>query len=278
VEVRCARRGRYELTDIDISSAYPFGMFARQRRIKTAPTEVLVLPRLSNTGLPPLINARQSSGDGDCIASRRGVQDEFATVREYRHGDSLKHIHWPASAKLQQLVVKEFDSYDKPNIAVVLDCNRVANVGEAAETTFEYAIRVAASVLQCAVRAGYNVHILAVAGDLIEIAVPAYAKDLLPTLEQLAVLQADCQDDYLEIVEHAQCHYPRSNMFVTFRNRSTGLNPEINTGATHVDIEFVDESFSYPNLNYDRGQVFQRGNRLTYRVSRGAELEHLFSR
>ncbi|WP_062310211.1 DUF58 domain-containing protein [Alicyclobacillus sendaiensis] len=52
----------------------------------------------------------------------RAFPDETAlrSVRPYTYGDPVRHIHWRASARLGQLVVKEFFTTEAPDWAIVL--------------------------------------------------------------------------------------------------------------------------------------------------------------
>lgn len=52
----------------------------------------------------------------------RAFPDETAlrSVRPYAYGDPVRHIHWRASARLGQLMVKEFFSTEAPDWAIVL--------------------------------------------------------------------------------------------------------------------------------------------------------------
>lgn len=50
--------------------------------------------------------------------------EDFSTVshiREYKYGDSSKHVHWKASAKLSQLMVKNYQSTSGIYVILVLD-------------------------------------------------------------------------------------------------------------------------------------------------------------
>jgi uncharacterized protein (DUF58 family) len=88
--------------------------------------------------------------------TRRG--DEFSSVREYRHGDDRRHIHWKSVARTGELFVKEFTDDAPQRYTVVLDLCR-AGIG-ASETQVEDAISVAGSVLLYLVREGLPFRLL----------------------------------------------------------------------------------------------------------------------
>jgi len=68
------------------------------------------------------------------------------STREYRSGDSLRQIHWRSTARLGELVVKEFAEEDQPSLTVALDLETTSSVGQGKFSTFETAIRLAASL------------------------------------------------------------------------------------------------------------------------------------
>lgn len=70
-----------------------------------------------------------------------GESDEFASMRDYRDGDSMRKIHWASSAKRNKLVVKEYQEDYLVRQALMLET-------ETADTeVLEEAISLAASLL-----------------------------------------------------------------------------------------------------------------------------------
>jgi uncharacterized protein (DUF58 family) len=68
-----------------------------------------------------------------------------ASVREYRQGDSLRHIHWRSSAHRGDLTVRELELEPAGDVWLVLDLHDAVHSGQGDASTFEYAIMVAAS-------------------------------------------------------------------------------------------------------------------------------------
>jgi uncharacterized protein (DUF58 family) len=67
-------------------------------------------------------------------------------VRDYASGDSLRSVHWKASAREQTLQVKKFQPAIALNVALVLDLKREAYPLRSAIGSSEWAISVAASL------------------------------------------------------------------------------------------------------------------------------------
>lgn len=120
VEIVPLRRGPLRFTGVTIARPDPFGFFrgfVRQR----APQSVLVLPRrypLPDITLP---GTRQYQRGGVALAAAIGESEEFVSLRDYRPGDPLRHIHWRSWARLGRPIVKEFQDEHFVRHALILD-------------------------------------------------------------------------------------------------------------------------------------------------------------
>ena len=78
---------------------------------------------------------------------RRGQSDEFLGLREYRPGDPLQHIHWPAFARSGIPIVREFEDVHRPRTALILDSILPIDAAAFKATkAFEAAIEVVAAI------------------------------------------------------------------------------------------------------------------------------------
>ncbi len=140
VEIVAYRRGPIVLRGGMLARTDPFGLIRAFSR-SVSPQTVLVLPR--RYPLPPLTLPGQShyQRGGVAMAASVGESEEFVALREYRRGDSLRRVHWRSSARLGELVVKEFQDEFFLRHALVLDtfCE------SAHDDLFEEAVAVAAS-------------------------------------------------------------------------------------------------------------------------------------
>jgi len=84
---------------------------------------------------------------GVALASNVGQSEEFVALRDYRHGDPLRHIHWRSWAKTGKPIVKEFEDEFFVRHALVLDTFSDQPHSE----VFEEAVSVAAS-FACTIR------------------------------------------------------------------------------------------------------------------------------
>jgi uncharacterized protein (DUF58 family) len=114
------RRGILRLTGITVARADPLGLFRSFLKIPSVQT-VLILPK--RYPLPPIAlpGAMRYQEGGVALAANIGRSEEFVALREYRHGDPLRHIHWRSWAKVGKPIVKEFEDEFFVRHALVLD-------------------------------------------------------------------------------------------------------------------------------------------------------------
>lgn len=117
VPITFARRGMYRQDAFSIVTRFPFGFLQKSHRVELR-TEVLVYPSVEPTGdffevLPGLHGVLESLNKG------RG-QDLYA-LRDYVPTDSVRHVHWKASARLGSLMVREFTREEDCRVLLVLD-------------------------------------------------------------------------------------------------------------------------------------------------------------
>ena len=62
------------------------------------------------------------------VAAVSRGQDSFAGIREYRRGDSMRHIHWRASARRDEWIVREYEQVENAELVLVLNTCRRDNV------------------------------------------------------------------------------------------------------------------------------------------------------
>jgi len=97
------RRGVMQLGHCTVSTRYPLGLFRAWAYLEL-PAECLVYPRPGPERPLPQSQAYKPHDSGD---KGRGVAD-FVGFRDYRPGDSPRHVFWKAVAREQALLVKQF--------------------------------------------------------------------------------------------------------------------------------------------------------------------------
>ena len=141
-------RGRYAFEDVRVELADPFGLESVSVPLPP-PGALLVYPRLAR--LQRLFSeSGMHSHDGRRLLLRRHSGFELHGVREYEQGESLRRVHWRSTARRGELMVKELEDAPRDEIAVLLDADASAVVGE----SFDVQVRAAGSILESYVRRG----------------------------------------------------------------------------------------------------------------------------
>jgi uncharacterized protein (DUF58 family) len=135
-------RGMLDIGPLQIERADPFGLAVRKTAIGSS-RQLIVAPRVTSLGGTSFSLA---GGDGSVRASRRnaaGNNDDLMT-REYRSGDALRRVHWRATARHGDLMVRQEEESSFPTARVVLDTRADGYSADAEE--FEWALGMVASL------------------------------------------------------------------------------------------------------------------------------------
>lgn len=143
LELTTERRGVLECVLVEVSSGAPFGFVWTRRRvtvpltrpIEVAPRRTTVGRALPDTGTPDGDAPRISGAGGDIV---RGI-------REYRSGDAMRLVHWPATARRGEVVVKELEYPEQARLEVVVE---LPGPDDEAERTAEHAMGVLCAALE----------------------------------------------------------------------------------------------------------------------------------
>ena len=115
-------RGGFVLGPTRISTGDPFGLFSASKVIAPERTLVVfpIIFEIKSFVFPPGLLP------GGQVIRRKSadITPHAAGVREYVHGDAMKRIHWPTSARRGHLMVKEFEQDPQAEIWLYLDSQK----------------------------------------------------------------------------------------------------------------------------------------------------------
>lgn len=117
--VTCVRRGYFNMDSVTMSAGDLLGLWNQTRQISLN-AELIVYPQLlSDDDLP--IPSRK--WQGDVVVRRWILPDPYLLngIREYRHGDTLRDVHWGATARTGVLQVKTRDFTASPRLMLVIN-------------------------------------------------------------------------------------------------------------------------------------------------------------
>ena len=132
-------RGVYPDTEVSLTCSFPFGIWTARRTLNHIAT-VTVWPKVFQISGHNSAAGRSRTDFGE--GNRAGRSGDFVGVREFRRGDSAKHVNWVASARTDSLVVTERSGPQCPCFEVIVDPSGGASRDEIADR-----IRVAASLV-----------------------------------------------------------------------------------------------------------------------------------
>ncbi|WP_448613140.1 DUF58 domain-containing protein [Modestobacter sp. URMC 112] len=169
-----ARRGRFPLGPLRLRLVDPFGLVLRTAA-GTDTAALLVVPRVRPlTGSGGLAGGGGSGGEG----ARRSIavhgEDDVST-REYRHGDDLRMVHWRATARTGELMVRLEERPWRSAATLLLDTRTAAHLagagGRAGDPaappdTLEWMVEAAASIGTHLLQRGAGLRVVTDTGDL----------------------------------------------------------------------------------------------------------------
>lgn len=184
-QVLCKGRGVYKVGPATALIRDPLGLAERPA---SAPhlDRLVVYPRVDPlAGLPGVRGRDPSLADARPEHSQRGGED-FYTLREYQRGDDLRRVHWPYSAKTDNLMIRQLETPWHARALVLLD---VRPTSYDSVTAFETAVSGAASVVTHLIASGFDSDLWAGDAHTIDTA------DYRTAMERLALVQTNAQVD-----------------------------------------------------------------------------------
>ncbi len=154
-----ARRGVIEVGPLTVEINDPFGL-ARRQAVGAPAVELTVFPYVEELTLP------RPGGDHDphgasIRANNIGRQgEEFYGLRPYVVGDDLRRVHWPSTARNDELMMRQDEVPWQDRTTVVLDVRRNAHSPE----SFEKAVSTAASFVTSTFHGRHVVRLLTTGG------------------------------------------------------------------------------------------------------------------
>jgi len=150
----CYQRGYYPFLSVTLKSGGPLGLVESNRTFQL-PLNLTVYPFYYQ------MEKLQTTGEEEFDWNqgiKSSASNEFYGSREYQYGDALKHIHWRNTAKTRQIMLKEFEQSKQGLMSVIFPT--VPDYGTDKETTLEYSIKIAASLVKLCADSGKSIDII----------------------------------------------------------------------------------------------------------------------
>ncbi|TFG25859.1 MAG: DUF58 domain-containing protein [Promethearchaeota archaeon] len=136
-------RGEYPLGPISVTIKDRLGFNSAERIIPDSVSDILIYPPYEDIKRIEILGSKRSLqlNYGLQRSKQKGLGSEFYGMRKYVFGDQFRLIDWKASARTQQLIVKEFESERDVTMMILVDSSNSMAGGAIENTKFEYAIR-----------------------------------------------------------------------------------------------------------------------------------------
>ncbi|MEI8281232.1 MAG: DUF58 domain-containing protein, partial [Armatimonadota bacterium] len=135
-QFRPMKRGRFRWKNTKVTATDALGLTTKTISYETEPTEIVVVP----SPIPNSIELPSSAGWGinEAMSGQAsGAGIEPRGIREYQTGDSLRHVHWPSSARMGRLQVKEFQAGSQGAACFLLQRTQGTDIGAGNMTSLD---------------------------------------------------------------------------------------------------------------------------------------------
>lgn len=201
-EVIPKRRGLHTFDRFQVATSFPFGFIKRALERRHRET-ILIYPAIGHVDPALLRQCQSAEKSGAMLRPRRGGQDEFYGIKEFRNGDNPRLIHWKRSAHTGVLVSKEMTLVSPPRLQLVLD-TRLQNRSLQAHALVEKTLAMAGSLATHALEAGLMVGLSAWSGDWIGISPNRGKRHRHDLMTALARLSLNTEHGSEELLSHAR--------------------------------------------------------------------------
>lgn len=161
------RRGVWSVGPLTLRTIDPFGFAQREQQFGEPRTITVVPEVVPLTPLNAIIGA--AGGTAHTSSTRLGQGSDNLSPRHYVSGDSMRRIHWRATAHRGDLMVRQEEEESSPDALVILDrtARRWNSEGGDSDPAFEAAVSACASIALHLVQEGYSVDVLDSVGTVL---------------------------------------------------------------------------------------------------------------
>lgn len=117
--LRSGQRGQFRIGPVTAEFSDPFGLSLHRHAIDGGDI-LTVTPAAVELPATGLAGARGHDGV-TATKARANPSDDDVMTREYRHGDPMRRVHWAATARHGELMVRQEESVTTPEATLILD-------------------------------------------------------------------------------------------------------------------------------------------------------------
>ncbi len=165
-QLRCNRRGYYQLGPLVLETGDLFGLH-RRYRVVTEPHFLLVYPKVMPLEGFDIASKRPI---GEVRMSYRLYEDptRIAGVRQYQAGDPLNRVHWNATARTGKLHSKVYEPSTVAGMTILLDFHQDSHSPRHEPMRSELAVTAAASLANAVFELGQQIGLVTNGRDAVD--------------------------------------------------------------------------------------------------------------
>jgi hypothetical protein len=134
--LRSGKRGQFLIGPVTAEFSDPFGLSLHRHAIDDGDI-LTVTPAAVDLPVTGLAGARGHDGV-TATRIRANPSDDDVMTREYRHGDPMRRVHWAATARHGDLMVRQEESVTTPEATIILDQRLAAFPGGSSHGGFSH--------------------------------------------------------------------------------------------------------------------------------------------
>ena len=197
-------RGIHTIGPFELELSDPFALAVRRHQVGERSVVTVVPPVVE---LVPISDASgASSGSQHMVTEQMGQGSDNLIARPYMPGDSMRRVHWRATAHLDELMVRQEEQESVPEATVLIDRSALRYTSDAAlapgsDPGSAAAIVAAVSAARRLSRDGFRVEVIDAEGTLLTD--PLSGNDAPDEIESMLLAFAVLRATRTDALEHA---------------------------------------------------------------------------
>jgi uncharacterized protein (DUF58 family) len=214
------RRGHYHVGPIRVRMGDPFGFFRGIREF-TSRLWITVYPRVHRIEQLPI---PLSQPFGPVRTREKAFEDPSnqAEIRPYRPGDNPRHIHWKTTARLGDLMLREYELNATTQMILFPDLSEEAQAASGDLSTEETVVELTASLANLGLRRKIDVGLITHGQDRYQIVQTRGERSFTQILEVLARVEARGRLPIARVLERETAHLSGRSTLVVMTPVLTG--------------------------------------------------------
>lgn len=159
--IPCTLRGYHDFGPVTLRTGTPLGLFPVEATLDAGQEPLVIYPRGPRLLKSPVNSVNPRKLQQNRTQPRAGASEDFHGLRPYSLGEDIRFVHWPATARTGEMMIREFRDTGGQSVAVLVDNGADANYGYGAESNLEVAVSAAASLADYARRNNMPLTLLA---------------------------------------------------------------------------------------------------------------------